>query len=267
MHFLNPLSPTVTYPKICMTYVSETLSNCSINHNPNIDTLLSYATVPRSEKSQKMDECLHTLWNWFITMQCPDNITDVVCITLLRYSTCFFTKDAQGHHKVVIDPSKQLLMLAAAHDVLGHHGDYAMQSHLIDWFWWPDMPADIAWFIKTCHICQLHQTRNVLIPPVVTTPTPLFTKMYMATMHLPKSGSFKYLVQGHCLPTHFPKYCSLCAEAGKTIGDWTYSVDGVHSAKLSLIMVWPSSKHLDIWPSTITSVMSVSQDTIHALTA
>ena len=46
MHFLNPLSLTVAYPKICMTYVSETLSNCSVNHNSTINVLLSYAMVP-----------------------------------------------------------------------------------------------------------------------------------------------------------------------------------------------------------------------------
>ena len=84
------------------------------------------------------------------------------------------------------------------------------------------MLANIAWFVKTCHICQLRQTCNILIPPVIATPTPLFAKMYMDTMHLPKSGGFKYLVQGHCLLTHFPKYHSLRTETRKTIGDWIF---------------------------------------------
>ena len=113
MHFLNPLSPTVTYPKMCVTYISKTLSGCSTNHDPTNSVLLSYTTVPRSAKSQKMDECLHALCDWFITMQHPDNITDAAYTALLRYSMHFFAKDgrlwkedAQGHHKVVIDPSK-----------------------------------------------------------------------------------------------------------------------------------------------------------------
>ena len=133
MHFLNPLSLTVAYPKICVTYVSETLSDCSTNCDPTINILLSYAVVPQLAKAWKTDEHLCTLHDWFITMQCPNNITDAVYTALLRYSTHFFAKDsrlwkkdAQGHHKVVIDPSKWLLMLAAAHNDLGHHGDYTM---------------------------------------------------------------------------------------------------------------------------------------------
>ena len=229
MHFLNPLGPTIAHPEICTTYVSKTLSECSTNHDPTDSVLLSYTTVPRLAKSQKMDERLRALRDWFITMQCPDNITDAAYTALIRYSMRFFAKDsrlwkkdAQGHHKVVINPSKRLPMLAAVHDNLGHHGDYVTRSHLTDRFWWPDMPANIAWFVKTCHVCQLRQTRNILIPPVVTTPTPLFAKMYMDTMHLPKSGGFKYLVQGRCSLTHFPEYRSLRAETGKTIGDWIF---------------------------------------------
>ena len=33
MHFLNPLGLTVAHPEICVTYVSETLSECSTNHD------------------------------------------------------------------------------------------------------------------------------------------------------------------------------------------------------------------------------------------
>ena len=84
------------------------------------------------------------------------------------------------------------------------------------------MPADITWFVKTCHVCQLRQTCNILIPPVVVTPTPLFAKMYMETMHLPKLVGFKYLVQGRCSLTHFPEYHSLHTETRKTIGDWIF---------------------------------------------
>ena len=100
---------------------------------PTINIPPSYTVVPQSEKAQKTDECLCTLCDWFVTMQSPDNITDAAYTALLRYSMCFFVKDSrlwkkdtQGHHKIVIDSSKWLPMLATVHNELGHHGDYSM---------------------------------------------------------------------------------------------------------------------------------------------
>ena len=46
--------------------------------------------------------------------------------------------------------------------------------------------------------------------------------MYMDTMHLLKSGGFKYFIQGRCSLAHFPEYCSLRAETAKTIRDWIF---------------------------------------------
>ena len=51
----------------------------------------------------------------------------------------------------------------------------------------------------------VHQTHNVLIPPVVTIPAPLFAKMYINTMHMPPSRGFKYIVQGRCSISHYPE--------------------------------------------------------------
>ncbi|OAX33451.1 hypothetical protein K503DRAFT_646929, partial [Rhizopogon vinicolor AM-OR11-026] len=60
--------------------------------------------------------------------------------------------------------------------------------------WWPQLANNISWFIKSCHLCQIHQTCSVLIPPTVAIPAPLFAKMYMDMMHMPPSGDFKYIV-------------------------------------------------------------------------
>ena len=63
---------------------------------------------------------------------------------------------------------------------------------------------------------------NILVPPVIATPMPLFAKMYMDMMHLLKSGGFKYLVQGHCSLMHHLEYCLLHMKTAKTIGDWIF---------------------------------------------
>jgi hypothetical protein len=99
---------------------------------------------------------------------------------------------------------------------------FAMKSHVALRFWWPNLKADITWYIRTCHICQLRQTRNLLIPPKVDTPAPLFAKVYIDTMHMPPSGQFKYIVQGRCSLTYYPEFRMLRNETTKTIGDWIF---------------------------------------------
>jgi hypothetical protein len=62
----------------------------------------------------------------------------------------------------------------------------------------------------------------VLIPPVVTTPAPLFTKMYMDTMHLLRSGGFAYIMQGRCSLTGYPEFHMLRKETAQALGDWIF---------------------------------------------
>ncbi|KAI0063721.1 hypothetical protein BV25DRAFT_1783852, partial [Artomyces pyxidatus] len=90
------------------------------------------------------------------------------------------------------------------HDDVGHRGYYATRALISERFWWPHLSQDVKWFVSSCHLCQLRQTRNVRIPPVVATPAPLFAKIYVDTMHLPKAGGYKYIVQGRDSLTHYP---------------------------------------------------------------
>jgi hypothetical protein len=46
--------------------------------------------------------------------------------------------------------------------------------------------------------------------------------MYMDTMHMPPSGGFKYIVQGHCSVSHYPEAHMLHQETARTLGDWIY---------------------------------------------
>ena len=147
--------------------------------------------------------------------------------SFIRYCTEFFVsqnklwrKDAHGRHKLVIPTHRRLFIIASAHNDVGHHGFYATNSLITERFWWPFMAFDISWFVRTCHICQLRRTQNVLIPPTVAIPAPLFAKVYIDTMHLPTSGGYKYIIQARCSLTHFPEFAMLRRETGKTVGDW-----------------------------------------------
>jgi hypothetical protein len=69
----------------------------------------------------------------------------------------------------------------------------------------------------------LRQTRQVLIPPVIATPAPIFTKAYINTMHMPPSGAYKYIVQARCSLSYYPELCMLRAETA--VGFWLVITD------------------------------------------
>jgi hypothetical protein len=88
----------------------------------------------------------------------------------------------------VPNPEQWLDIIRAAHDDIGHKMIFTMKSLITLRFWWPNMKANIAWYIRTCHFCQLWQMRNLLIPPTVATPALLFAKVYIDMMHMPVLG-------------------------------------------------------------------------------
>jgi hypothetical protein len=136
-------------------------------------------------------------------MERPDGISNYEFSLILCYAANFFVSkgilwrhNPQGAHKRVLYNEQRTEAMAVAHDNTGHHGFYATHALISERYWWPFIGRDIAWYVCTCHICQLRQTRQTAIPLVIAMPTPLFAKMYMNTMHLPRLGSFSYIVAG-----------------------------------------------------------------------
>ena len=78
----------------------------------------------------------------------------------------------------------------------------------------------ISWLIVTCHVCQIQKTQQILIPPIIVMPAPLFSKVYMDTMHMPLSNGYKYIVQGCCSLIHYPEWTQLKRESAKAIELW-----------------------------------------------
>jgi Integrase zinc binding domain len=144
------------------------------------------------------------------------------CAEFFVASDKLWRKNAQGHHKLILFPELRLSTLCSAHDNLGHKGFYATRALIAERFWWPQFSRDVIWFVCTCHLCQIRQTRTILIPPTVAIPAPLFAKMYMDSMHMPPAGGFRYIAQGCCSLTHYPKFQMLRSESAKTLGDWIF---------------------------------------------
>src|SRR5271168_4507506 len=125
--------------------------------------------------------------------------------TFLRQASRFFIKEGKlcrkidsGRNKLVVALGDRLKILQRTHDSLGHKGIYATRRTIADRFWWPSLDEDIAWFIKTCHQCQIQSVEKVVLPPVVSIPAPLFRQVYIDTMFMPVVQGYRYIVQARC---------------------------------------------------------------------
>ena len=171
-----------------------------------------------------------------------------------------------SHHKLVTFPEMHMNILCATHNEVTHKGYFAMSTHIAECFLWPNMLSDITWFVKTCLLCQLRQTQQILILPTVPLPVPLFAKMHMDTMHLPTSGGFKYIVQGCCTLSHWPEFMQRWYTHWVNGSTKTSFVGGEHSLRSSPTMGLHLSKLVNnCWKST-TLIISIFQDTIRRQT-
>jgi hypothetical protein len=237
LHFLNPHPSTyhsiTSSPPIAL-YLTDNSTNpddiplATITPTTSEDNSpISYSDIPRTDSAIDLDRRLEKVQTWLETLERPPNLTDSEYKTFMRYCTEFgiinnrlWRKDPQGHHKMVVPCDRRLFLITSAHNDIGHHGVYATSALLTERYWWPNMSRDIAWFIKTCHLCQIRNTQHSLIPPTVAMPAPLFSKVYMDTMLMPTSAGFKYLTQGRCSLISYPEWAMLQRETSKTLGEW-----------------------------------------------
>jgi len=225
VHLVNK-HPIIRSSKMIATFpLGEDLSEEDSFPDENV----TYEDIPRSNAVERVDAKLVLVKQWLEELVRPLGFSNEEYSCFMRYCTQFFVaegrlwrKDPQGAHKLVVNCEKRLLVMRSAHDDLGHKGFYATRALIMERFWWPQLPADVIWFVRSCHLCQLRQTRQVLIPPVVATPAPLFAKVYMDTMHLPPSRTFKHVVQGRCSLVDWPEFHMLQSENARMIGDWIF---------------------------------------------
>jgi hypothetical protein len=230
LHLLNPSTPATHSTYLLYAFANEQATQLpsditELTDDASTDTY----TAPRTEAATLADRRLEMAHDWLISMERPDGITDHEFSLIIRYAANFFVsdgilwrRDPQGAHKRVLYSEQRTEAMAAAHDDTGHRGFYATNALISERYWWPFIGRDVAWYVRTCHLCQLRQTRQIAIPPVVATPAPLFAKMYMDTMHLPRSNGFSYIVQGRCSLTHYPEFRMLRRETAQAIGDWIF---------------------------------------------
>ena len=230
-HLIKPAAPAPESNRLTYALAEEQVVHRPANtkDNDSTSTPFEYHKVPRTAAERLADKRLEMAHDWLATLERPDDISDHEYTLVMRYASSFFLddyalwkRDEQGAHKRVLYGNHRVAAMAAAHNDTGHRGFYATKTILAERYWWPFIGRDTAWYVRTCHLCQIRQVRQITIPPTVATPAPLFAKMYMDTMHLPRSAGFGYIVQGRCSLTHYPEFRMLRKETAQALGDWIF---------------------------------------------
>ncbi len=150
-----------------------------------------YPEEKRSDMGRKLDDRIRILQRWLKNpLKRPGGFSDIAYSALIKYSRQFFLgrdgrlfrKDREGMNKLVVQPEHRMYAMRAAHDSLGHRGVFATKSLIEVRLWWPEMERDVSWYVKTCHMCQVRQSKLLRIPPVPTKTPSLFQKIHTDVM-------------------------------------------------------------------------------------
>jgi hypothetical protein len=97
---------------------------------------------------------------------------------------------------VVIDVDRRSTIVAEAHNSVGHQGRNATYKTLSERFYWPNMYDQIAYFVRSCNICQLRSRTRPIVPFSPTWNSGILRRFDLDTIHMPDGvGGMKYLLQ------------------------------------------------------------------------
>ncbi|VDC04048.1 unnamed protein product [Peniophora sp. CBMAI 1063] len=199
---------------------------------PALDPPLDYSEVPRRHKWAAMDDMLPRVLALYqeSTYTPPTGYSDAQVRALLRFAGHFFVsegrlfrRDADHGPRIVVFPSRRLQVLLDAHDNLAHHGVHAVAAMLSARFWWPGLAADVAWYVRSCHLCQIRQLAQPALPISVALPANLFSKVHMDVFHFSHaSRGFKRAVHARCALSSYPEAAPI-RETGAALGEWIFT--------------------------------------------
>jgi hypothetical protein len=224
--FHQPLTTNFIHRILAMlTDIVDTMPDFT----PLIITDPAQEHIPRNDHQNKANLKLNLVVALLRDTYRPTGMIDQGFKRLIRFAQDFFLKgnvlwhkSIHGHHKVVIPPAWRLSLITQAHDYVGHHGVYPVQSHVIERFWWLHLQSDVKWFVDSCHVCQTRHYRKNNIPLTIAMPATLFGKVYIDTMFMPKAGGFGYMVHACCSVSSYPEARMLCSENHKTLADFIF---------------------------------------------
>ncbi len=147
------------------------------------------------------------------------------------------------------------------YDGLGHRGFYSICHTPLNHFWWLSLNSNIKWYVNTCHQCQLHQTVQICILPTITSPAPLFYKVYIDTMFIPFALGFCYIIQAQCSLTIWPKWCTLCTETSCMLGTLIFKEILYRWGAVEQIVTDNSHIHISVYSITCKPIALLSSNT------
>ena len=131
-------------------------------------------------------------------------------------------REPHSRHQLVVPEHQRFGLIEEAHDDPGHKGVFTVRTQLLLRFWWPMLVEDVKWFVRTCHECQIRQSRRLHIPPTVPVIGGLFRKVHLDTMVMPRSAGYQYIVQARCALTAYPEWRMLRSENASTLTSFIF---------------------------------------------
>ena len=97
---------------------------------------------------------------------------------------------------VITDVNRRSALIAEAHNDVGHRGRDATYKTLSERFFWPNMYDEIAYFVRSCNICQLRSKSRPIVAFSPTWSSGILRRFDLDTIHMPDGfGGMKFLLQ------------------------------------------------------------------------
>lgn len=223
----SPQSPYDPAPSWSLAFESLSVFHTEVDLAPESST--PDPTLPRTDKALRRESKIASIKEFLSTLKRPDDLSDDEYRQFIRQAsdyylldTRLFRKNRDGNARLVPDFPDRFRLVQYAHDQLGHKGVFATTRNLLVRFWWPHLNEDVRWYTRTCHECQVRQTKYFLIPPVVPEVPSLFRKAHIDTFLMPKAGSYRYFLHIRDACTSWPEGRATTAETAQIIMDFIY---------------------------------------------
>ena len=185
--------------------------------------------IPHTSMAQHWEAKLTLVKQFLSTLERPPDLSDEeyqqfiwYCMDYSLVRKKLFWKTRSSRAQLVPEQETCIHLIKYAHDHLGHKGVFTTTRNILVHFWWPHMNEDIRWWIRTCHKCQVWQTKYFHIPPVVPEVPYLFRKAHINTFLMPKLRLYRYVLHVQDALTSYPKGHMTTSDSAKVIANFIF---------------------------------------------